>query len=675
MLIGGKTKVFGAALEPVKRAAADLERDIAKCFSPDSGGDAVRLIHVEMETEMFRITSEQDGLAVYASDELGFIYGLYEISRNLLNIHDFWFWHDQSICRRDPVSVPEGFDFRSKPFAVRYRGWFINDEVLLHAWSLDGDKDKPWEMAMETLLRCGGNMIIPGTDRNSVKYRSLAAARGLYITHHHAEPLGAEMFLRAYPELEASFDLHPDKFRRLWQEGIEAQGNYKVIWNLGFRGQGDCPFWANDPRYATDEDRGRLLGELIRTQYDMVKARDPEAICCTNLYGEVMELYQKGLVELPEDIIRVWADNGYGKMVSRRQGNHDPRVPSLPKNDAVGRHGLYYHVSFYDLQAANHMTLLPSPPELIEKELKEALERGVKDFWIINSSNIKPHVYYLDFVARLWRYGAVSIKEHREQYADQYFDEASVCVCIQNYFDSAVFYGSHEDSLAGEQFTNYVPRMLMTQYMKDCSAAAGDLRWMADRRTLHEQLACFREKCREGSEKYGLHLATCRKAALSLKGQEKTAFEDSILMQAKLLSHTWQGALYVCESMESAFARDYKKAFYQAGKAKKEYEAANGAMREREHGKWRDFYKNECLTDVKQTAWVLETFMGYLRCLGEGPHYYAWQREFLYAEADRRITLITNMENHLKDNELFQLMEQRWGDLDNSSMKELIQHN
>jgi len=57
----------------------------------------------------------------------------------------------------------------------------------------------PWEMAFEALLRCGGNMTIPGTDYNSHRYQRLAAEYGLYITHHHAEPLGARMFSRAYP--------------------------------------------------------------------------------------------------------------------------------------------------------------------------------------------------------------------------------------------------------------------------------------------------------------------------------------------------------------------------------------------------------------------------------------------------------------------------------------------
>ena len=189
---------------------------------------------------------------------------------------------------------------------MRFRGWFINDEVLFDEWKprkeniLPGAMDYgktvedsfPWEMAFEALLRCGGNMVIPGTDFNAHKYKKLARDYGLWITHHHAEPLGARMFARAYPDLEASFDKHGDLFRGLWQEAIEEQKDCKVIWNLGFRGQGDRPFWADDPTYETPAARGKLMSDLILEQYNLVKASDPKAVCCTNLYGETMELYK-----------------------------------------------------------------------------------------------------------------------------------------------------------------------------------------------------------------------------------------------------------------------------------------------------------------------------------------------------------------------------------------------
>ncbi|MDQ0495510.1 MULTISPECIES: glycosyl hydrolase 115 family protein [Paenibacillus] len=63
--------------------------------------------------------------------------------------------------------------------------------------------------------------------------------------------LGAEMFLRAFPGKQASYQKHPELFEQLWQEAIERQKGEKIVWVLSFRGQGDKPFWENDPSFRT----------------------------------------------------------------------------------------------------------------------------------------------------------------------------------------------------------------------------------------------------------------------------------------------------------------------------------------------------------------------------------------------------------------------------------------
>lgn len=504
-------------------------------------------------------------------------------------------------------------------------------------------------------------MVIPGTDQNARKYASLASGMGLIITHHHAEPLGAEMFAREYPELTASYDLYPEKFHDLWRNALKRQENRKTIWNLGFRGQGDRPFWVEDARYQSDEARGKLMGDVIKKQYDMVKGMDAAAVCSTNLYGETMELYQKGCLQLPDDVIKIRADNGYGKMVSRRQGNENPRVCSLPeKKDEAN--GIYYHVSFYDLQAANHITMLPNTPEFVKRELSEVLERGGDDFWIINCSNVKPHVYYLDFIAQLWQRGDVDIEKHRKEYIEKYYGSDSseqIADCLKEYPRYAAAYGKEEDEHAGEQFTNHVARILVTQYMKNRKERSEELLWATKGNTLEEQMQWYQGVCRRAASSCKEYLRKCTLVDAHLTGRTRELFRDTLLLQARIHYHCYQGASLLCESLAEGFQGDYQTAFYRAGKARKEYLTADSALREREHGKWYGFYENECLTDIKQTAWVLQGFMSYLRALGDGPHYYQWQREYLYSEKDRRVMLIMNMENHLRDEELFSLMEAR----------------
>lgn len=661
--INRNSKIISEGLNtPIERAMKNLERDIKKtCSVTEKPGADILLKKTLLGKEKFSLCCRNGSLLLQAEDALGFIYGIYEISRSILGITDYWFWNDQKIQLTEGFEVEETFEYHAKPFAVRYRGWFVNDEVLISTWKVDRKEEGPWEMVFEALLRQGGNMVIPGTERNALKYRRLAADMGLYITHHHAEPLGAEMFARAYPDLNPSYEEQGEKFRKLWQQGIEDQRGMNIIWNLGFRGQGDCPFWENDPRYDTPKSRGALMSKLIGIQYDMVKEAYPAAPCCTNLYGETMELYQKGWLKLPEDIIKIWADNGFGKMVSRRQGNHNPRIPSLPKKKEKDSHGIYYHVSFYDLQAANHITMLPNSPEFVKKELEKVLAHQADDYWLINCSNVKPHVYFLDLISELWKNGSIDIEAHRKAYAERYYGSSSekTAECLELYHTYALKYGREEDEHAGEQYANHVVRMLVSQYMKDKNERAEDLVWLCDKESLKEQLEYCKKQYEEGAEGYQRYLCLCRKRAEEiLEGEE--LFRDSLLLQAEILAGCFQGAALACNGLCRAMEKAYQEAFYLAGKARECYLSANQAMRNREHGKWNGFYANECLTDVKQTARVLQSFMSYVRNLGEGPHFYQWQREFLYSGEDRRVMLILNMENHLTDDELYTLIKEKW---------------
>lgn len=652
----------------VNYAVQCLKRDMEKVFIQSNCFAAViKLEHEALDRETFHISfPDSSTMVIGASDELGFIYGIFHISKEFLGVQPFWFWNDQVFEKKEEIKV-EAVDYISKPAKIRFRGWFINDEVLINNWSVDGSKEYPWIMAFEALLRCGGNMVIPGTDNNSKLYRETASKMGLYITHHHAEPLGAEMFARVYPKLTPSYAEHPELFQKLWKEGIEAQKHMKVIWNLGFRGQGDRPFWSDSPQYDTSESRGKLISELIKLQYDYVSSVVENPDCCINLYGEVMELYKDGYIDLPDNVIRIWADNGYGKMVSRRMGLHNPRVPALPpEGDNKNKHGIYYHVSFYDLQAANHMTMQPNSVEFISKELQNAFDRGVKDYLIVNCSNIKPHVFYLDALRKLWSNGSLDEKRHMLEYIKDYYGtlDASVIedikACYKGYSEATVQFGPHEDEHAGEQFYNYTTRILAHYWLKgQVSNSAKELQWSTGDKTFEEQIKWYSKKCIEGREKFNSLYEKCTQVYNDLKDYAKTLFEESIYLQVKMHLYCLIGAVEFCKAYEMFMRNEYEKSFYLMGKARESYETANNEMRQSEKGIWKGFYENDCFSDMKYTAYVLKHLMFYIRNMGDGPHFYEWQRKFTYKEEDRRIVLLTNIENHYTDQELYEAMKKQ----------------
>ncbi|MBO5543827.1 MAG: glycosyl hydrolase 115 family protein, partial [Oscillospiraceae bacterium] len=145
------------------------------------------------------------------------------------------------------------------------------------------------------------------------------------------------------------------------------------------------------------------------------------AIFSTNLYGEMMGLYRAGHLKVPDGVIRLWGDNGYGKMVSRRQNNDNPRVDAMPAEHEKGEHGIYYHVSFYDLQAANHITMLQNPPQMIADELERVLERRAGKVWNINVGSVKPHAFMLEVVRRMWTDGRCDAGKAAAEFARAYY--------------------------------------------------------------------------------------------------------------------------------------------------------------------------------------------------------------------------------------------------------------
>lgn len=670
-------------------AADSLKRDIKNtCLKSDEKGSVISFSEDPcIEKECFVICYGSDELKISASDDLGFIYGIYHVSKSFLGVNEFWFWNEQKFIQRTGYEIPEGYHYASKPYAVRFRGWFINDEVLFDGWKKDKDDNRPWEMAFETLLRLGGNMTIPGTDFNAHIYKKLASDYGLWITHHHAEPLGARMFARAYPELEASYDKYPELFENLWREAIDDQKDCKVIWNLGFRGQGDRPFWADDPAYDSDEKRGALMSRLIRRQYDLVKEMDSNAVCCSNLYGETMELYQKGLLDIPEDVIYIWADNGFGKMVSRRQGRHNPRVYALPEKGAEGMHGIYYHASFYDLQAAAQMTMLPNSPEFVVKELMDVYDKKADDFWIINCSNVKPHAYMLDLIARMWKepFGNIDsegdadislyVDAHLSDYCREYYGEeegalASIMELYRKWPSYCPFYGPNEDDHAGEQFTNHGTRVLVTGLITNydkkspCSTpAATEWLWFSDKETLREQLLDYREIIEPAQRGYEEYLVKCRQVLGSLSEYTGQILEDTLIWQVEYHYYSYLGALHAIRAIDSIISSQqptdagYLDAFYEAGLSARAFKTGYDKMRSHEHGAFEGFFDNDCEADIRQSYYVMKGMMSFARFHGDGPHFYKWQRMFQDGAGGNKVHLILRVKKHLTDEELHDLME------------------
>ena len=153
MEINKNTKViYEFERTPVLKAVEALKRDILNtCL--DTGKTALDIVLdmadcPENDEEYFNVRAQKkegkDILRIEASGDLGFIYGIYHISRKFLGVQPFWFWNEQTFFRRESYKVPDDYFYESAKRAVALRGWFINDEVLFDEWNPEGKESFPW---------------------------------------------------------------------------------------------------------------------------------------------------------------------------------------------------------------------------------------------------------------------------------------------------------------------------------------------------------------------------------------------------------------------------------------------------------------------------------------------------------------------------------------------------
>jgi hypothetical protein len=173
-----------------------------------------------------------------------------------------YFWESRPPKKRERLEW-DGVDLTGTEPAVRYRGWFVNDEDLLTEWYTDGgrrDIDYPFYATVtspqasrhvyEAALRLRRNLIIPAsfiniTNPDEERLVADAVRRGLLVSQHHIEPLGVSGFgfLNYYrdrgEEVPYSYTAHPEKFEQVWREFAGRWAKYAPQRGLAIRAARD----------------------------------------------------------------------------------------------------------------------------------------------------------------------------------------------------------------------------------------------------------------------------------------------------------------------------------------------------------------------------------------------------------------------------------------------------
>ncbi len=409
----------GVKDQPVWHAVADLCRDLG-WVTGQSGriaAAAVARILIEVDAsipgqEGYRIETVGQNVRIVGSDTLGVVFGIYAFSEQVLGVDPFWYWKDLAPTKRQTIDLPREPIIGAAP-AFRWRGWFLNDEDLLTKFQDGGGQrnlDYPFyqqvthpdliDLACETLLRTGGNLIIPASfldvmNPAEARLIEVAVARGLFVSQHHIEPLGVsamgyETFwlTRGQPR-QMRYSDEPEVVRETWrqyaQRWWELAGD-RVIWQLGLRGRGDRPVWIDDKK-ITAQEAGRYISQAMADQMTIVREVDtrPAPPVTTTLFLEGAELMAAGELTIPAGVTIVFSDHGYSQKMQR--DFHECA------REAGRGHGVYFHIAFWI--HGPHLAAGQSPQRAVA-ELAEVAGKGDTQYAIINVSNIREHIFGID---------------------------------------------------------------------------------------------------------------------------------------------------------------------------------------------------------------------------------------------------------------------------------------
>ena len=271
----------------------------------------------------------------------------------------------------------------------------------------------------------------------------------------------------------------------------------------------------------------------------------------------------------------------------------------------------------------------------------------------------RPHTYYLDAVRKKWFGEDISDESHSKEFADDYFNSAyDVSKCLAEYPKSTIKFGKNEDEHAGEQFYTENVRIIANKFVKDDKNSIAPLNWLVGKGGFYSQVRDYKVICESGIDKINSYYEMCKKTSEKLSGNEKQLFDETVLLQSKIHYYCANGVIKFCNGIEVFEKENYKEAFLFCGDSAVLFDKANEEMRNSENGVWQGFYHNDCLADIKHTAYMARKVMGVIREFGDNIRHDKWYRETMYAPEDREVMLLLVLDNHMTDEELYKAMQE-----------------
>ncbi len=460
--------------EPVQRAARDLARDCRTVLGADSpivsdraasgaqpfieiiGADADAQTKTDAQPNIAGIEAHGvfvrgNRVVLQGADMRGTIYAIYTFSEKFLGVKPLWFWASQAPLPQASIVIPEATNIVISPADVRWRAWFPNDTDLFIPWRERSQTN--YDALYETMLRLKLNCLegfVADESSFAAPYPlsrevETARARGLAFVGHHIHPLGSnyndwdefwrQIEHREPPALSVKNVAELETFWR-WNAQLAQKHGLEEIWLIGFRGNGDRPFWdsfADSPK--SDKARAALIEDMMRRQVAIVKEVIGETapLMRTTLYNELSDFYAQGLLRPLAEPNLIWT------FVAARRDHYpapDARNAQVPANQPVG-----YYMNFQFNSTGAHLAQAEGPWKM-ERNFRfiNGIAPRPLEFSVVNMGNIREFVGEgAANAAMLWNFSTYDSDKWLDQFCADYFGAAhasEVAGVYRDFYDS-----------------------------------------------------------------------------------------------------------------------------------------------------------------------------------------------------------------------------------------------
>lgn len=472
-----------AEQQPIKRALQDLTRDMKAVF-----GQEPKVIHSLKEasinatlivvtcrgnsTKSFRnlainefeehlISTKNSNLhkaiVLQGADMRGTIYAIYSFSEKILGIPPLWIWSSYQSLRKDRIPIVDETYIHFPSPTVKWRAWFPNDKDMLSPWLTENANN--YDAIFETMLRLKlntreGYLV----DMDSWKYRHRASKearyardRGLKISFTHTAPFGATLtnWERYWTHMSRDKKPRPlvlkdlDGLKEFWKYHIDIIKTEKldVVWQIGFRGLGDKPFWRKTfidamDTPTDDKQRALIIQEMLVEQVKLLKqeVEEDHPLMKITIYNEASEFIAANLLKVPDEpnLILNFSNVRHDHYPPSEVVNFDKKLANRP----IG-----YYFNFQFTGTGSHLVPGEGPWKMeqsfkyIEKKTNNNLV-----FSVVNAGNVKEHLLELSAnAAMMWDVKNYDSNKFLQEYCEAYYDKknaAAIAKLYQAYYQA-----------------------------------------------------------------------------------------------------------------------------------------------------------------------------------------------------------------------------------------------